>query len=184
MQSAISFMEDVWQQSKAAKVESKNLGNILQSLVNHTVDFIIVGEVACYFHGWKHISPKLEFLHSRSKENLRKLVNALLPFKPSPRGFHQDSPFILNETTLQNGIEFKFSTEIGDIDLLGEITGIGNFIEVEKMSAPIELYGYKIKILSLDGLIKAKRESGQAKDLLILSELEALREAIAESDEE
>ncbi len=38
-------------------------------------------------------------------------------------------------------------------------------------------------VLTLKGLISAKRAAGRVKDLLVLPELEALREAIIESDE-
>jgi hypothetical protein len=37
--------------------------------------------------------------------------------------------------------------------------------------------------LTLNGLIKANRAAGRTKDLLVLPELEALREMLAESDE-
>jgi len=39
-------------------------------------------------------------------------------------------------------------------------------------------------ILNLEGLITAKRVAGRTKDLLVLPELEALREALAETNEE
>jgi hypothetical protein len=40
-----------------------------------------------------------------------------------------------------------------------------------------------VQILSLEGLIKAKRALGRTKDLLVLPELEALREVLAEGTE-
>jgi hypothetical protein len=41
-----------------------------------------------------------------------------------------------------------------------------------------------VRVLTLEGLIKAKRAAGRTKDLLVLPELEALREMLSETDEE
>lgn len=41
----------------------------------------------------------------------------------------------------------------------------------------------QIRILNLDGLINAKRAAGRTKDLLVLPELEALRELLTDEDE-
>lgn len=46
------------------------------------------------------------------------------------------------------------------------------------------LYGCEIRILTVEGLIKAKRAAGRVKDLLILPELEAIRELLTETSEE
>ena len=40
----------------------------------------------------------------------------------------------------------------------------------------------EVKILSVDGLILAKQAAGRTKDLLVLPELEALREVLSEED--
>lgn len=69
-----------------------------------------------------------------------------------------------------------FDTNIGDIDLLGEVAGVGTFAEVEQNSNEIEMYGHKVRVISLEALINAKRAAGRVKDLLVLPELEALLE--------
>ena len=46
----------------------------------------------------------------------------------------------------------------------------------------MNLFGLQCLVLSLDALIVAKRAAGRPKDLLVLPELEALRE-IAEASE-
>ncbi len=62
------------------------------------------------------------------------------------------------------------------MDILGEVTGIGNYQQVETFSEEMEMFGINCKVLTLEGLIKAKRAVGRAKDLRILPELEALIE--------
>ena len=39
-----------------------------------------------------------------------------------------------------------------------------------------DLFGYQVRVLSLEALIQAKRAAGRPKDLLVIPELEALLE--------
>jgi len=110
-------------------------------------------------------------------------VEALSVFKPRPRDFPAHLPFIFDERTLQGATNFTFQTEIGDIDLLGEVAGIGDYKTVKAHSVTKHFYDCDVSILSIEGLIKAKRAAGRTKDLLVLPELEALREVLIEGGE-
>lgn len=79
------------------------------------------------------------------------------PFNSRLRNFPKDSPFIFDKATLQNGTNLTFDTDIGDIDLLGEVAGVGTYSEVEKNSVEIEMFGRPVKVISLEKLIDAKR---------------------------
>lgn len=68
--------------------------------------------------------------------------------------------------------------------MLGEVSGVGDFEQVKNNSVEGEIYGCRVCLLSIEGLIKAKRAAGRTKDLLVLPELEALQELLAETAEE
>lgn len=87
-----------------------------------------------------------------------------------------DLPFIFDTKTLRNGLNWTLSTDIGEIDLLGEVKGIGAYNEVIKYSETMEIYNMKCNVLSLEGLIKNKKALGRGKDKAALIELEALLE--------
>ena len=74
---------------------------------------------------------------------------------------------------LRSGLNFTLRTEAGDIDLLGEVTGVGQYEEAARGAIPMELFGRRILVVSLDVLERSKRAVGRAKDLL---DLEAIRE--------
>lgn len=66
---------------------------------------------------------------------------------------------------------------MGDVDLIGEVAGVGDYPAVAATSMPVELFGKEYAVLTLDALIASKRAAGRPKDLQALPELEALREA-------
>ncbi len=157
---------------------------VIKSLSGADVAYVIVGGVAIKTHSSGYITYDFDFCYLRSDKNLSCIIEALAPHRPRPRNFSVELPFIFDKSTLRNGTNFTFETNIGDIDLLGEVAGIGDFQDVLAHSETVLLYGFEVKILTLDGLIKAKRAAGRTKDLLVLPELEALREALSDDEEE
>jgi hypothetical protein len=154
----------------------------LRLLTQHQVEFVIVGGVAISAHGSSYLTYDLDVCYARTRENLKRLATALAPFHPRPREFPADMPFVWDEQTLNQGTNFTLSTDLGNIDLLGELTGLGGYEQAREQSVVMSLFGMQCLVLSLDALIATKRAAGRTKDLLALPELEALRE-VAEKGE-
>jgi hypothetical protein len=159
-----------------------NLEAILHLLSNNAAEFVIVGGVAGSIHGSAYATFDLDICYARHGTNLEILAHSLAPLHPRLRGAPADLPFIWDVETLRRGLNFTLQTDLGDLDLLGEIAGLGSFDQVSAAALPIILFGVKYYVLSLDGLIAAKRAAGRPKDLLVLPELEALREIERDSD--
>jgi len=68
-------------------------------------------------------------------------------------------------------------TDLGVIDCLGSIMGMGEYNEVLKHSIEIELPVGKLRILDLDTLIQAKEAMGRPHDLHTVQHLKAVRQA-------
>ena len=153
------------------KVES-----LLKELHRREVEFVIIGGMAAVVHGSAYLTVDLDLCYSRKSENLEKLAQALAPFHPLLRGAPPDLPFSLDVNALKSGLNFTLTTDLGDLDLLGEVTGLGGYGEVLSFSEELELFGMRCKVLTLEGLIKTKQATGRAKDLRLLPELEALLE--------
>ena len=154
----------------------KDIERQLIALAQYQVDFIVIGGVAATLYGSSHITQDLDICYSREKANLERLASLLQSINARLRGVPEDVPFLLDAETLRQGLNFTFITDLGDMDLLGEVSGVGFYADALKNSVMYELFGYRYKILSLEKLIAAKRAAGRAKDLLILPELEALLE--------
>lgn len=155
----------------------------LRLLTQHQIEFVIVGGVAVSAHGSSYLTFDLDVCYARTRENLKRIVAALAPYHPRPRDFPDALPFVWDEQTLRQGTNFTFATDLGNIDLLGEVAGLGSYNEVREASVVLSLFGFQCQVLSLDALIIAKRAAGRTKDLLVLPELEALREVLQKTED-
>ena len=150
--------------------------DLLRLLLEGGVDFVVVGGVAAIVHGSPRSTFDLDVAYSRQQTNLWKLVDALGPHHPYLRGAPPGLPFRFDVETLKSGLNFTLTTDLGAIDLLGEIAGGGNYDQLLAHSVDIDAYGLPLKVLDLDTLIHTKRAAGRPKDFESIAELELLRD--------
>jgi len=140
------------------------------------VDCVVVGGVAAGALGSSQVTFDVDVCYSRDSDNLVRLANALRSVNATLRGAPRDLPFLLDEETLLRGLNFTFDTDIGKIDVLGEVQGVGSYQQCLENSSELELFGVPCRVISLENLIAAKRSAGRPKDLVVLPELEAILE--------
>lgn len=153
-----------------------NFDEPLKVLSSAEVRFVIIGGVAMSLQGSAFVTDDLDVVYARDVENIRQLVAALKPYEPQLRVPGGEVPFRFDERTIKNGLNFTLATRLGWIDLLAEVAGIGDFEAAKKLSKEIRLGDQVVYVLSLPGLIKAKKAAGRRQDLMSLPELEALEE--------
>lgn len=153
-----------------------SLERMLRVLRDAGVKFVVIGGVAMYARGSSRLTRDLDVCYERSPQNIERLARTLLPYHPRLRGAPPDLPFVLDARTLSRGMNFTLTTDLGDLDLLGEVAGLGQYPEVEAHASPIAAWGKPCDALTIAGLIRAKRASGRPRDLEALHELEALAE--------
>jgi hypothetical protein len=69
---------------------------------------------------------------------------------------------------------FTLSTDLGVIDLLGEVSGVGDFQAVKAKAVQVCAFEREVWTLDLPALIRAKQAAGRPKDLKALPEVESL----------
>ena len=151
--------------------------DILGLLVENDVEFILIGGLAGVFHGSSRVTEDVDIVYNRSTENIRRLVAALSTISPYLRGAPPGLPFFFDERAVQQGLNFTLTTDLGSLDLLGEMTGGGSYQDLIEGAQAVEIDGRTIQILSLSQLIRAKRAAGRPKDLEAIAELVALSES-------
>jgi hypothetical protein len=78
--------------------------------------------------------------------------------------------------TLAGGLNFTLTTSVGDLDLLGEISGVGNYAALADHTVVVELFGQPCRCLDLPTLIRSKVAAGRPRDLEAVAELRAILE--------
>jgi len=150
--------------------------SLIQLLAKNHVDFIIVGGAAATAHGSSRLTEDLDVVYRRTPENIAKLADALASHKPYLRGAPEGLPFRFDANAITRGLNFTLVTDLGAVDLLGEITGGGRYEDLLPHTITLNLFGHTCRCLSLSRLIEVKRAAGRPRDLEAVAELEALLE--------
>ncbi|HEY6168267.1 MAG TPA: hypothetical protein VI454_09530 [Verrucomicrobiae bacterium] len=149
---------------------------ILKLLNSGGIRCIVIGGVAAMGHGNTRATFDVDVVYSRDRENIRKLADLLGPHHAYLRGAPEGLPFTWDEKTIRMGLNFTLTTDLGDLDLLGEVVGAGNYDQLLPHSEEMVLFGVPCRVATLDRLIQMKRAAGRPKDMLVLAELQALAE--------
>jgi hypothetical protein len=164
-----------WKQWNPTMTDPSALVNLLTM---HSVQFVIVGGQAMVAHGSVHITLDLDICYQRTPANLAALVAALAPIHPYLRGAPPGLPFRFDVPTLAAGLNFTLDTDHGPLDLLGEVSGVGIYDQVLAQSVERTIFDHTVRVLSVDGLIAAKKAAGRNKDHTHLSELIELKKML------
>ena len=65
-------------------------------------------------------------------------------------------------------------TYLGPLDLLGEVPGLGTFVQLDAFSSELDIAGTQVTVLTVQGLVRSKRAAGRPKDLVDLGYLQSL----------
>jgi hypothetical protein len=161
-----------------------NFELLLNALASSGVSFVIIGGVAATVHGSARLTSDLDIVYERSRENLARMVSALSPLEPYLRGAPAGLPFRFDVETLRRGLNFTLTTTAGPLDLLGELSGVGDYRAVYEVSEEVRLFDSVHRCINLDALIISKRAAGRTKDFEAVAELEMIRdEARGSSDD-
>jgi hypothetical protein len=155
---------------------STDFEGLLKTLSSARVDFILAGGVAATLHGAARATYDIDVVYSRESANVDRLVAALMTLQPYLRGAPRGLPFHFDRDTITRGLNFTLTTTLGDLDLLGELTGGGNYEALLPDTETLLLFGFECRCLTLEKLIAVKRAAGRPKDLEVIAELEALRD--------
>lgn len=147
---------------------------ILAVLVEHGVDFIVVGGVAGVLHGSPLLTDDIDILYSLDEGNQRRLLGALQAldavFRGDPR---QLRPGLSHLASRGHKL---LSTRLGDCDCLATIEEDSTYEDLLPHAELMRLGDLQVRVLSLRRLIEVKEKLARPKDRLALMHLVALRD--------
>jgi hypothetical protein len=148
---------------------------ILKRLTDHGVDYVVVGGVAASLHGSPMGTLDVDVCTTFEEENLRKLIAALADLNPKQRMRPDKMRLPLNLDSLRGVRNLYLLTDLGVLDLMGELPGVGRLEDLAGRTELVHLPGFSCRVLDLDTLIKSKTFAGRPKDIENVQHLEVVR---------
>jgi hypothetical protein len=152
---------------------------ILSVLVEHGVDYVIVGGLAVQTHGHVRTTVDIDVYPRPDPSNLGRLADALNALDAriiNPGG----SGLKIDRETLPRAALSQFATRHGAIDVLHEVPGAPPYDELRSRALEIRLGNLDLAVAGLDDLLSMKRASARPvdlEDLAALTELDADEQA-------
>ena len=155
---------------------SSDFFNLLERLVSGGVDFVIVGGFAGVVHGCSYVTQDIDICCSFTPANLLALQKALSDIHPVHRQTASRKKFELAKENCSQYKNLYLDTDIGQLDCLGFIDGLGDYHQVKKASEVIRVEDMELHVLTLDALISAKKAMNRPRDKETILQLEAIKE--------
>ncbi len=148
---------------------------ILKRLSDAGVPFVLIGAMAARVHGSSAVTEDVDVCIPVDDATLLKVHAALYPIRPRFRFRPDKMPMWEEPTRLFGFRNLNLDTDLGTIDLLGDVSGVGTFHEMADKTVKVTIAGVPMRVLDLDldSVIAAKRAAGRPKDKQHLLELEA-----------
>ena len=152
-----------------------NFRDLLTRLIETQVDFVLVGGFAGVVHGCSCVTQDIDICCDFSPQNLLALQKAVSNLHPVHRMTPARKRLNLTEQTCSQFKNLYLDTDIGQLDCLSFIDGLGDYQMVKQASELIKIKDLPLRILSLGGLIKAKKAMNRPRDRQVIFELEAIK---------
>lgn len=147
---------------------------LLRSLVDHGVEFCVIGAVAAWLQGNPAVTLDLDVMPRRELDNAERLAAALNALGARPRG--RDAAVDLEGADFLGWQTQRFDTEAGPLDVVPLATAIGGFEDVATIE--LALGELSVRVITIDEVIASKEKLGRPKDTAALPALYATREAL------
>ena len=147
---------------------------MLAALVKRKIRFVLVGGVAAAVHGSARFTNDLDICYDTASDNVDRLVALLRVWNAYLRGVEPGLPFILDARTFRTTPLLTLTTNMGAIDLLDQVPGVGDYRAAFAKSETVRLGKVEFRSLTLEALIASKQAVRRKKDVEHLIELEAI----------
>jgi hypothetical protein len=149
---------------------------LLRSLSEHGVDFVVIGGIAVAAHGYIRGTKDVDVIPESSRANLERLVAALADLGATPElgDFRREEmPVELDLDGLQQGGNWFLATRYGPLHLMQSVPGARRYGQLREAAIVRDGIAY----VGLDDLIAMKQAAGRDLDHIDIRALEEARGA-------
>lgn len=149
---------------------------LLTRLKASGLEFVVVGGVCVVYHGAPLATFDLDICCPFGEENVRRIESAVADLHPVHRLTPERLPLAATRGSFGDLKNLYLQTDLGKLDCIGELSGIGTFETVLRRSVVADFSYGTFRFLSLEALIASKRATGRERDLLAVRQLLAIEE--------
>lgn len=152
----------------------QNLSELTRRLVESQVEFVLIGGFAAVAHGATLVTRDVDICCRFSEANLKRIQHALSQLHPVHRS-RPDLPLDLTPEQCSSLKNLYLKTDLGVVDCLSEVRGIGDFDAVVEQSVEVNLPFGPCRILDIEGLIRAKEAMNRDHDRITVRQLREIK---------
>ena len=144
------------------------------------VEYVVIGGMAVMLYGSPMVTQDVDVCAPLDPANVARIIRSMEGLNARHFSRPDLPPITEQPERLTNPKSPKLKnlylkTDLGKIDILGELPGVGSYSDISKTAVEVDARGVRIRALDIDTLIAAKRFAGRARDVQAISELEEIR---------
>jgi predicted nucleotidyltransferase len=148
---------------------------LLKLLADNGVEFVIIGGFAGVVHGCTYVTQDVDICCDFSVPNLLKISKSLKRVHPVHRMTPNRLKLELNQSNASQFRNLYLDTDIGQLDCLSFVQGVGDYHKVKERSLLIEVEGVKMRVLNIEALIESKKAMNRPKDRLMIEQSKRIK---------
>jgi hypothetical protein len=153
-----------------------DLGNLLERLGRSELEFVVVGAYAAIIHGASVVTRDIDVCFRFTPENLYQFRNIVADLHPVHRMTPEKFPLEITDENVSRLQNLYLETDLGSIDCLSEIIGVGDYDAVSAGSIEVEFAFGFVRVLDIDALVATKSRLNRLQDKLVIPQLLAIKE--------
>jgi hypothetical protein len=147
---------------------------ILEVLVRHGVDFVVIGGLAALAHGSPFPTRDVDVTPAKDAANLGRLSGALTELDAKVRPDDEALPFSHDAESLGAAGVWNLTTRFGDLDISMVPDGTEGYQDLVLQAVPTPVIDVVVPVASLADIIRSKQAANRPKDQRVLPTLREL----------
>jgi hypothetical protein len=151
---------------------------IIEVLVRHQVDFVVIGGFAASLQGSPYVTYDVDVTPKMSQANYDRLSTALKELEARVRAEDTDPlPFDHDGDSLADVAMWNLTTKFGNLDISTTPSGTTGYPDIRRDALVVRVRSVEFVIASVADIVRSKNAAARNKDRLVLP---VLRELAAE----
>jgi predicted nucleotidyltransferase len=154
---------------------------LLGVLVEHEVDFILIGGLAATIHGSPYATVDVDIVTRRERSNLEHLSDALRAV--GARGCvsaQKTLQFEHDGASISDAAVWNLATVFGGLDITYVPAGTSGYLDLAERAQANDIGGVIVRVAALEDIIRSKEAANREKDRVVLTALRRLLERTGE----